>query len=103
MLARSVAFETSRDEGAARRQRSWVDDARMPLPDALEYGAHWWVDADDGRHMVAFRADGYAGQVIVVVPSHDLVVVALANVQDGRSDLGANALVEAFAVGAPSI
>ncbi len=79
--------------------RAWVDDARTPLPDAPEYGAHWWVDADDGRHLVAFRADGYAGQVIVVVPSLDLVVVALADVQDGRSDLAANALVEAFAVG----
>jgi CubicO group peptidase (beta-lactamase class C family) len=83
--------------------QAWVDDARTPLPDAPEYGAHWWVDADDGRNVHAFRADGYAGQVIIVVPSLDLVVVALADVQDGRSDLAANALVEAFAAGADPV
>ena len=34
--------------------------------------------------------------MIIVVPSLDLVVVALANTQDGRSDAAAQALVEAF-------
>ena len=45
---------------------------------------------------MSFRADGFAGQVIIVVPSLDLVVVALADTQDGPSDAAAQALVEVF-------
>ena len=45
---------------------------------------------------MSFRADGFAGQLIIVVPSLDLVVVALANTQDARSDTAAEALVEAL-------
>jgi hypothetical protein len=37
--------------------------------------------------------------LLVVVPALDLVVVALANSQDGRSDDAAWALVDAFAAG----
>ena len=83
-------------DGRQLLPRSWVDGARLPRADAPEYGAHWWVDDGAGRHRVSFRADGFAGQVIIVVPSLDLVVVALANTQDGRSDAAAQALVEAF-------
>ena len=74
-----------------------VDRRRPPAPGRrTEYGAHWWVDDGAGRQRVSFRADGFAGQLIIVVPSLDLVVVALANTQDGRSDAAAQALVEAF-------
>ncbi len=82
--------------------QEWVDYARLPRPDAPEYGAHWWVDHDAGAQRVAFFADGFAGQLLVVVPSLDLVVVALANSQDGRSDDAAWALVDAFAAGRAS-
>ena len=73
----------------------WVDYARLPRPDAKDYGAHWWVDADGP--LVSFRADGFAGQSITIVPTLDLVVVARANTQDGSSDVAADALVDAFA------
>ncbi len=56
----------------------WVDDARRPLsvePDSLNwYARHWWVyPCGHG----SFRASGYEGQVIVVVPGLDLVIVRL--------------------------
>ncbi|MDH3299079.1 MAG: beta-lactamase family protein [Acidimicrobiia bacterium] len=56
----------------------WVDDARRPLsvePDSLNwYSRHWWVyPCTHG----SFRASGYEGQVIVVVPGLDLVIVRL--------------------------
>lgn len=74
----------------------WVDYARLPLPDAPEYGAHWWVaGSEDGNHG-AFAANGFGGQSITVVPELDLVVVVLANVQDASADDAANAVVEAF-------
>ena len=83
-------------DGRQLLPQAWVDAGRLPRADAPEYGAHWWVDDGAGRQRVSFRADGFAGQLIIVVPSLDLVVVALANTQDGRSDAAAQALVEAF-------
>ena len=50
----------------ARRQRSWD-----PV-DQVGYGAHWWTTGDD---LGTFRASGYEGQIIVVCPAHDLLVV----------------------------
>lgn len=75
---------------------AWVDYARLPLPDAPQYGAHWWVmGAEDGSHG-AFAANGFGGQSIVVVPELDLVVVVLANVQDSSADDASAAVVAAF-------
>jgi CubicO group peptidase (beta-lactamase class C family) len=69
----------------------WVDFARTPGPD-LEtdiYGAHWWLTAPDGRGKPmrslitdpgladSFHAQGHEGQIIVVAPSKDLVLVRL--------------------------
>jgi len=78
----------------------WVDFARTPGPASNTdvYGAHWWLTpvrgsgrpqrslivGDDMRD--AFSAQGHEGQIIVVVPSKDLVLVRL-----GRFDGGADA------------
>lgn len=56
----------------------WVDLARTPQalePDSLNwYGQHWWVyPCSHG----SFRASGYEGQVVVVVPGLDLVIVRM--------------------------
>ncbi len=69
----------------------WVDFARTPGPDADSdvYGAHWWLTPPQGtgrpmRATIAdpglsdsFSAQGHEGQLIVVVPSKDLVMVRL--------------------------
>jgi CubicO group peptidase (beta-lactamase class C family) len=68
----------------------WVDFARTPGPaDADMYGAHWWLTPCEGtgrpmRATIAdpslcdeFSAQGHEGQLIVVVPSKDMVVVRL--------------------------
>ena len=69
----------------------WVDFARTPGPDrdADIYGAQWWLTPPSGpgrpdrslitdNHMAdAFSAQGHEGQVIVVVPSKDLILVRL--------------------------
>lgn len=69
----------------------WVDFARTPGPDRDTdiYGAHWWLTAAHGegqpmRSLItdnsmadSFHAQGHEGQIIVVVPSKDLVMVRL--------------------------
>lgn len=78
----------------------WVDFARTPGPGANTdtYGAQWWLTPPSGtgrpsRSLLinpdltdAFSAQGHEGQIIVVVPSKDLVLVRL-----GRFDGGAEA------------
>jgi len=78
----------------------WVDFGRTPGPAANTdtYGAHWWLTPAEGtgrpsRALItdpgmadAFSAQGFEGQIIVVVPSKDLVLVRL-----GRFDGGGEA------------
>ncbi|MGQ0533254.1 MAG: serine hydrolase domain-containing protein [Caulobacteraceae bacterium] len=78
----------------------WVDFARTPGPAANTdtYGAQWWLTPSHGtgrpaRSLIvdpslsdAFSAQGHEGQIILVVPSKDLVMVRL-----GRFDGGAEA------------
>lgn len=78
----------------------WVDFARTPGPDSNTdvYGAQWWLTPPNGtgrpdRSLIvnpdirdAFSAQGHEGQIIVVVPSKDLVMVRL-----GRFDGGGEA------------
>jgi CubicO group peptidase (beta-lactamase class C family) len=69
----------------------WVDFGRTPGPaqNTDTYGAHWWLtpptgDGRPARSLItgdemrdAFSAQGYEGQIVVVVPSKDLVMVRL--------------------------
>ena len=75
----------------------WVDFARTRGPDRNTdlYGAHWWLSAADGqgkpwRSLItdpdladAFHAQGHEGQIVVVVPSKDLVLVRLGLFESG--------------------
>lgn len=73
----------------------WVDFARTknPAPDGGVYGAGFWItpDAADPAHAYAlcphgprdlFVAQGHEGQLIVIVPSKDLIVVRLGLLDD---------------------
>ena len=64
----------------------WVASTTTPVdvPTAPGYGAQWWLnaDADGATRMASVPADAYwasgnEGQHVVVLPSHDLVVVRL--------------------------
>lgn len=66
---------------------AWVDHGRTPRSvdptDGRIHGAHWWV-VDDG--FGTFRASGYEGQMIVVVPALDAVLVRLGKTPEAGSD-----------------
>jgi CubicO group peptidase (beta-lactamase class C family) len=81
----------------------WVDFARSKTPadDSNIYGAGWWITPADGKGRPfrglapggpkdLFVAQGHEGQLIVVVPSKDLIIVRLGLLQDvpGFSALG---------------
>lgn len=74
----------------------WVDYARTRGPDIHSdlYGAGWWLTPEhgdgapvhstirDNRLADTFSAQGHEGQMIVVVPSRDMVVVRLGIFED---------------------
>jgi len=61
----------------------WVDEAtRQQVPaqgNGEGYGYQWWTGDLDGEP--SYRAMGYGGQMIAVVPSRDLVVVTATEVR----------------------
>ena len=59
----------------------WIAFVRTPAPSTSKlgnfYGGQWWL-VSDGRDDVprsAYAAAGSRGQFVIVVPSHDLVIV----------------------------
>jgi len=63
----------------------WVDHGRRIRSHDEEgqvyYGAHWWVMGDE---FGSFRAAGYEGQSIYVVPALDLIAVRLGKTDASR-------------------
>jgi CubicO group peptidase (beta-lactamase class C family) len=70
-------------EGRRVLPPGWVDFARTATGarDGRRYGAGWWVEPGGSGPTAGppdtFRAQGHEGQLIVVVPSRDLVLVRL--------------------------
>jgi len=50
----------------------WVDESRSPSSTNSSYGLQWWLDGEAGT----FAAIGLWGQMIIVSPGLDLVIVA---------------------------
>jgi CubicO group peptidase (beta-lactamase class C family) len=102
-VASSFGYATARDwarfgllhaqDGVWQGERvlpaDWVAHVRTPTAPAPQgsYGAHWWLNAGSpgaphDRPLPSLPADlyyasGYEGQSVVVLPSHELVVVRL--------------------------
>ncbi len=59
----------------------WIDFERTPAPATAEignfYGGQWWLVPDDRKDVPAdaYSTSGNRGQYVIVVPSHDLVIV----------------------------
>ena len=74
-------------DGTRILPEGWVDHGRLfrsvDATDGRLYGAHWWVD-DDG--LGTFRASGYEGQTVTIVPALDLVLVRLGKSPEPQDD-----------------
>ncbi len=59
----------------------WIDFVRTPAPSTKErgnfYGGQWWLVPDDRTDVPAdaYSTAGNRGQYVIVVPSHELVIV----------------------------
>lgn len=59
----------------------WIEFVRTPAPATADrgnfYGAQWWLVPDDRTDVPksAYSTSGNRGQYVIVVPSHDLVIV----------------------------
>jgi CubicO group peptidase (beta-lactamase class C family) len=60
---------------------AWITFARTPAPATSargnEYGGHWWLVPDKRTDVPkdAYSTAGNRGQFVIIVPSHDLVIV----------------------------
>jgi len=68
----------------------WVEESTQAQirtdpddPDASEYGYFWWIDGCSDHS--CYRASGYSGQLIFVVPDLDLVAVVTSDWSGDRS------------------
>ncbi len=59
----------------------WIEFVRTPAPSTVDrgnfYGGQWWLVPDDRTDVPqdAYSTSGNRGQYVIVVPSHDLVIV----------------------------
>ena len=67
--------------GERMLSQEWIDFVRTPAPSTAErgnaYGGQWWLVPDNRTDVPkdAYSTAGNRGQYVVVVPSHDLVIV----------------------------
>jgi CubicO group peptidase (beta-lactamase class C family) len=73
----------------------WVSESTRPQiatdpddPDSSEYGYFWWIDGCSVHR--CYRASGYSGQFIFVVPDLDLIVVVTSDWGGDRNRAVAN-------------
>lgn len=71
--------------------KSWVEFSKTPVRSSEgEYGGHFWLNAGGKYPDVpkdVFSANGFQGQFVFIVPSHDLVVVRLGLLDDPDFDV----------------
>lgn len=70
----------------------WVDFTRTPSSKSKgEYGAQFWLNRDEFRELPdapesIYFADGYNGQRVYIVPTHNLVIVRMGLSKHGEFD-----------------
>ena len=61
--------------------QNWVRHARTATRGSKKgYGAHWWLSRRKSRHDLpndSFSAEGYQGQLLLIAPSQQAVIVRL--------------------------
>ena len=71
--------------------KSWAKYVATPTKGSNgDYGAHFWLNAG-GRYPDApkdlYSANGFQGQKVFIIPSHDLVIVRMGLTEDAKFDV----------------
>jgi CubicO group peptidase (beta-lactamase class C family) len=81
-------LNSGRWDGAQVVPADYVAASTRPQSDPTvgpgDYGYHWWVTSETGH--ASFRAMGFGGQLIQVIPDLDLVVVITSDYTQERHD-----------------
>ncbi|TDQ31407.1 serine hydrolase domain-containing protein [Zeaxanthinibacter enoshimensis] len=81
---------------------SWIDFISTPVPDSEgQYGGHFWLNRGKtypNAPADLYSANGYQGQHVFIIPSHDMVIVrtGLAETPEFDADGFFNVLFKAF-------
>ena len=68
-------------QGERLISEDWIEFVRTPAPSTAErgnfYGGQWWLVPDDRTDVPAdaYSTSGNRGQYVIIVPTHDLVIV----------------------------
>jgi len=68
-------------DGERILSEEWIRFVTTPAPSTADignfYGAQWWLVPDDRKDVpkTAYRTSGNRGQYVIVIPSHELVIV----------------------------
>ena len=74
-------LQTGMWNGERLLSKEWIDFVRTPAPSTAKtgnfYGGQWWLLPDDRTDVPhdAYSTAGNRGQYVIVVPSHNLVIV----------------------------
>ncbi|MFK7932604.1 MAG: serine hydrolase domain-containing protein [Saprospiraceae bacterium] len=74
-------LQNGRWQGERIISEDWIKFVRTPAPSTAErgnfYGGQWWLVPDDRTDVPkdAYATAGNRGQYVIVVPSHDLVII----------------------------
>jgi hypothetical protein len=77
-------------QGQRLLSEDWIKFVRTPAPAIAQrgsqYGGHWWLVPDNRNDVPkdAYSTAGNRGQFVIVVPSHDLVIVRVDSITAGR-------------------
>jgi len=65
----------------------WIREAIRPSERNARYGQLWWMATDESQNdkIVGFRAAGWQGQHLIVLPSARLVVVRMRETKEGNT------------------
>ena len=76
-----TATGTATKAGCRCAYEAWIDFVHTPAPATKDsgnfYGGQWWLVPDDRNDVPkdAYSTAGNRGQYVIVVPTHDLVIV----------------------------
>ena len=79
-----LMLDQGRWQGRELIAARWVEEATRPSERNGRYGQLWWMAVDESKEVIGFRAAGWQGQNMIVLPKTHLVVVRMREPKEGN-------------------